>query len=362
MPTLVPIGTTPAPCKRLGSSGFARAPGTITMSLSPCTRVAIAHSTSVGSLMSMSSSTTTTCLRSITDSAASSAFLPSPAAPFLIETTACQNAQPPSVTLMSVTCTFADFQRLPDRGVTRRRGEPGVLPRHVQVVVDRVLAHRDGLDANQRIPVQPAHQPGELAEAPFRPGPAGRQDFRLEHDFGIGDVGHVDGGAGRKLHGFAAKPAGNSHLIDAERRAEARAGDLERVNADGDGDRQRFFPLQRALRKQPHVVRRDDVDAGEALFLDDEAVDAAVEAEFGIFADHHARGDHRPAVVDRRHRDRQLVEIDVVAQHHYVAGRRAVDVFRRNRLGDRGGELVLDLAEGLAAHRHGGALLRADDA
>ncbi len=32
---------------------------------------------------------------------------------------------------------------------------------------------------------------------------------------------------------------------------------------------------KRTLRKQPHVVGRDDVDAGEALLLDDEAVDAA---------------------------------------------------------------------------------------
>ena len=29
MPTLAPVGTTPAPCSRLGSSGFARAPGMI---------------------------------------------------------------------------------------------------------------------------------------------------------------------------------------------------------------------------------------------------------------------------------------------------------------------------------------------
>ena len=158
------------------------------------------------------------------------------------------------------------------------------------------------------------------------------------------------------------KPAGDRHLVDAERRAIARAGDLERMRADGDRDRQRLLALEGALREQPHVVGRDDVDAGEALFLDDEAVDAAVEAELGVVGDHHARGDHRPAVVDRRHRDRQLVEIDVVADERHLAGRRGVDVPRRDRLGDRRRELVLDLAEGLAAHRHGGALFRADDA
>jgi hypothetical protein len=209
---------------------------------------------------------------------------------------------------------------------------------------------------------QCTHQPGELAEPAFRPGPAGRQDFGLQHDLGIGDVRHVNGGAGRELHGLAAQTAGNPHLIDAERRPEARAGDLERVRTDGNGNRQRLAALQRPLREQPHVVRRHDVDAGKVLFLDDEAVDARVESKLRVFADHHAGGDHRAAVIDRRHRDRQLEQIDLVADHRHLAGRRAVDVFRRDRLRDRGGELVLDLAEILAAHRHGGAFFGADDA
>jgi len=90
-------------------------------------------------------------------------------------------------------------QRRTDGGVARRRREPGVLPRHVQIVVDRVLAHRNRLDAHQRIPVQPAHQAGEFAEAAFRKSPAGRQHFRLEHDLGVGNVRHVDGLARRQL-------------------------------------------------------------------------------------------------------------------------------------------------------------------
>ena len=120
---------------------------------------------------------------------------------------------------------------------------------------------------------------------------------------------------------------------------------------------------KRALREQPHVVRRDDVDAGQVLFLDDEAVDAAVHAELGIARDHDAGGDHRAAVVDRRHRDRQLVEIDVVADHAPPRGSASLArVCGGIGLAIAGGELVLDLAEGLAAHRHDGALLRADDA
>jgi hypothetical protein len=116
------------------------------------------------------------------------------------------------------------------------------------------------------------------------------------------------------------------------------------------------------LREQPHIVRRDDVDAGERLFLDDEAVDAGIKAKLGIARDDDAGGDHRPAIVDRRHRDRQLVEIDVVAEQHHLARRRGFDVFGRDRPGDRGGKFLLDLGEGLTAERHGGALAGADDA
>ena len=100
-----------------------------------------------------------------------------------------------------------------------------------------------------------------------------------------------------------------------------------------------------ALREQPHVVGRHDVDAGEVLLLDDEAVDAGVHAELGVARDHHAGGDHRPAVIDRRHRDRQLEQVDVVADHDDLARRRGLDVHGRDRLADRLGQLLLDLAD-----------------
>ena len=168
--------------------------------------------------------------------------------------------------------------------------------------------------------------------------------------------------ARRQLDRRAAQAAGDRHLVDAERRAVAGAGDLDRMGADADRDRARPARLVGALREHAHVVRRHDVDAGEVLLLDDEAVDAAVDAELGVARDHHAGGDHRPAVIDRRHRDRQLVEIDVVAEQHHLAGRRGFDVFGRDRMVDRLPELVLDLAVAVAAERHHGALARADDA
>src|SRR5262245_5042522 len=89
-----------------GSNGLDRALETITTSRSACTRVATAHSTSIGSKTSISSSTIVTCLTSATDSNAIMAFLPSPGC-FLIATTICQWQQPPGVTLIAVACTPA---------------------------------------------------------------------------------------------------------------------------------------------------------------------------------------------------------------------------------------------------------------
>src|SRR5262249_3121539 len=105
-----------------------------------------------------------------------------------------------------------------------------------------------------------------------------------------------------------------------------------------------------------------DVDAGEALFLHDEAVDSAVDPELGVARDHYAGGDHRTAVEDRGHGDRQLVEVDLVADGDHLARRRRLDVFRRDRMVDGLRELVLDLAVGLAAERHHRAPARADEA
>jgi hypothetical protein len=134
------------------------------------------------------------------------------------------------------------------------------------------------------------------------------------------------------------------------------------MRADADRDRQRALLLIGALCEKPHVVRRDDVDAGERLLLDDEAVDAAVHAELGIARDHDARGDHRPAVIDRRHGDRQLEQIDIIAGGDHFGRARGVDHDRRDRIVDRLLELQLDIAIGLRAHADHGALARADDA
>src|SRR4029077_20953635 len=131
---------------------------------------------------------------------------------------------------------------------------------------------------------------------------------------------------------------------------------------DADRDRQGLAFLIGPLREQSHIVGGDDIDAGETLFLDDEPIDAAVESKLGVARDHHAGRDHRSAVVDRGHRNRQFVEIDILTGENHFARRRGLDVFRRNRLNDGLRELVLDLAIAVAAERDHCALARTDEA
>src|SRR5262249_59000939 len=59
--------------------------------------------------------------------------------------------------------------------------------------------------------------------------------------------------------------------------------------------------------------------------------------------------------------DRQLVEIDIIADQHDLARGRALHVFRWDWAADCGGELVLDLTVGLAAERYHRALTGTDE-
>ena len=107
MPTLAPIGTTPAPCGRLGSSGFARAPGMIDDVL-----VAL-HAGGdrpfhVGRIVDVDVVVDHDDMLQVHHrERGEQRVLAVAGGAFLIEITACQNAQPPSVTLMSLTCTLA---------------------------------------------------------------------------------------------------------------------------------------------------------------------------------------------------------------------------------------------------------------
>ena len=190
------------------------------------------------------------------------------------------------------------FQRAPYDGVARGRGEPCVLPRHVKRVVDGVPSHRNGLNLDQRVPVQPAHEPCELAEAALGVSPARGQDLGLQDNLCIGDRRHLDGLAHRKLNGSAANAPGDRNFVHAKRGSEAGTHHLERVRADGDRDRTGSAGFVGPLGEQPHVIGRHDIDAGQVLLLEHEAVHAGVDSKFRVFRDHHAGGDHGPAVVD----------------------------------------------------------------
>jgi hypothetical protein len=88
------------------------------------------------------------------------------------------------------------------------------------------------------------------------------------------------------------------------RRAVAGAHDFHGVRANGNRNGAWLAKLIRTLREPPHVVRCHDVDAGQALFFDDQPVDAGIDAVFRVLRDDDARSDHRASVKDRRHRDR----------------------------------------------------------
>jgi hypothetical protein len=192
--------------------------------------------------------------------------------------------------------------------------------------------------------------------------PARRQYFGFQNDFGIGDVGNIHRFTGRQFDRPPANAAGDRHFIGAERRLEAGAEQFDGVRSNADRNRQRPLRLVGPLHEQAHVVGRHDIDSGQILFLDHEAVDAGVDSEFGIAGDDDAGGDHRAAIVNRRHRDRQLVKIDVIALHDDFTRRRARDAFRRNRVVDPVPQAILDLQIFGCAHGHHGPFARSDDA
>ena len=146
--------------------------------------------------------------------------------------------------------------------------------------------------------MQPAHEPCELAEAALGVSPARGQDLGLQDNLRIGDRRHLDGLAHRKLNGSAANAPGDRNFVHAKRGSEAGTHHLERVRADGDRDRTGSAGRVGPLGEQPHVIGRHDIDAGQVLLLEHEAVHAGVDSKFRVFRDHHAGGDHGAAVVD----------------------------------------------------------------
>src|SRR5207237_7761493 len=138
IPIFAVVGMRPGVGGNDGSNGLDRALETISTSRSAWTRVATAHSTSVGSKTSMSSSTIVTCLISAMERSARMAFLPSPGC-FLIAATICQWQHPPGVTLIAV--LHAGFvKHAPGRRFVDRRAHPDIFPGHMQRVVDRIFA------------------------------------------------------------------------------------------------------------------------------------------------------------------------------------------------------------------------------
>ncbi len=244
-------------------------------------------------------------------------------------------------------CLHAGFEKYaPRRGFVDRRAHPDIFPGHLQGVIHRILAVHDRFDAHARIHVQPPHKPIELAEWSLRMNPAFRQDLPFQDYFRVGDARHRHGFAVGEPERFIAQAAGEGQFIDAEIGFERRRHKLVGMRADGDRNRQRLLFRQGALGELAHIVRRDDIDAGDVSFLEHQPIHARVHAELRVFGDDHGAGDHRPAVHDREYRHGQIVKVHFFACHNDFFHRCIRDPLGFNGLVHGATELVRDIVVG----------------
>ena len=118
------------------------------------------------------------------------------------------------------------------------------------------------------------------------------------------------------------------------------------MRADGNGNGQRLFLLQRALGEFSQVIGRYDVDTGNIFLVEHHPIDASVHAEFRIFGDNYSRRNHGTTVHHREDRDRQVIEIHFVLGENDVFNRRSVDAFRFDGMVHRRAQLFLDFFVG----------------
>src|SRR6266545_5790180 len=169
MPIFAVMGSWPfarSHARTLGSTCLACASLMTMTSLSACTRNVRAHSTCVGSEMSMSSSTTIACLVSGSARIAISAFLPPPAR-LRMEAITDQRQALPSVTATRSDVDARRLEHVPHLRLGGGGAEPRVLPRHLEELEHRVAPPGDRGDLEDRVGLEVAVHAGELAERPL---------------------------------------------------------------------------------------------------------------------------------------------------------------------------------------------------
>src|SRR5438093_10723340 len=139
-----------------------------------------------------------------------SAFLPPPAR-LRMEAMTDQRQALPSVTATLTTSTPAVFSTFHTKSLGGGSPEPGVFPRHLEQLEDRVAPVRDRRHLEDRVRLEVAIHAGELAKRALVLRPADRQELALEHDLGVGDGGHVDRPALDGADGRTVEPARDRH-------------------------------------------------------------------------------------------------------------------------------------------------------
>ena len=85
---------------------------------------------------------------------------------------------------------------------------------HLKQVEDGAATMGNAPDAKDRIPLDRPDEAREIAEAALIHGPAGRQQFALKHDLGIGRHFKIDRLALDELDGRASKSAGQLEFVE----------------------------------------------------------------------------------------------------------------------------------------------------
>ena len=129
-----------------------------------------------------------------------------------------------------------------------------------QRVMQHVAAHGDGGAVEHRVHVDRAVVAHVFAERPFRLHVAALVEIALEHHLGVGRHQDVVGEALHHRRGLAAQRADQGQLV--ARHAHGGGDEIERMGADGEGDRQLLAARHAGGVDALEVGWRGDVGAG----------------------------------------------------------------------------------------------------
>ena len=196
----------------------------------------------------------------------------------------------------------------------------------IVVGIDGVVAHRDGLDVEDREVVGERVVARVVAERPL-PLRLALLDVALDDDLGV--RGHHDVVRDRlhDLDRLAAQDAAEQVLLDHRRARSRRREDRDRVGAQRDGDGEPVVPgVEPLAHVRGTVVMLVDVHAGRLRVEDLHPVHADVVLALEVLRHHQRQRDERAAVLGPRGQHGQRVQVDVVAAQNDLLTRGLLDL------------------------------------